>query len=123
MSRRCFRDRRRRVGTSTVTCEASKIGSSRSPNKFAHERPLVATGRSKAAIRLPTSYGHNATQLINNGMTTSPAGWHCLSPELVVVAEDIDVLSVDHLEGGPAGLRQQTEVDHHCLVAIAELLP
>ncbi len=97
------------------------VGSGQRQRRY--ERQLLGPVCSRAAILLSASYGHNAHHLINNGMTTSPPGWHCLSPELVVVAEDIDVPSVDHLEGGPAGLGQQTEVDHHCLVAIAEFLP
>jgi hypothetical protein len=49
----------------------------------------------------------------------SPTGWHCFGPELVVVPEDIDVLSIGRLEGGSPAGDKHVAVDQYRLVAVA----
>jgi Resolvase, N terminal domain len=49
----------------------------------------------------------------------SPTGWHCFGPELVIVPEDIDVLSISRLEGGSAAGDQHVAVHQHRPVAVS----
>ena len=49
----------------------------------------------------------------------SPTGRHRFGPELVIVPEDINVLSISRLEGGSAAGDKHVAVDQHSLVAVA----
>ena len=49
----------------------------------------------------------------------SPTGWHCFGPELVIAPEDIDVLSVSHLERASAAGDKYVAIDQYRLAAVA----